>query len=243
MAKRKALSPRTRFEVFKRDGFQCQYCGKSAPEVVLRVDHINPVANGGDNDILNLVTACIDCNAGKSDKLLSDHSTVELQVEQLQILNERRVQLEMMLEWKKSVRSLVEVEVSHAAEYWQQESETTLTESGLSGLRKVIKQFGLDEVIAGIEIACRQYTDRNKAFQKIGGICYVRKKRETDPSFESQAMVRGILAKRGMHIGTALPQIINDAIDAGYTHEQIVTAAKTARCWTAFYETFLEGGE
>ena len=46
-AKRKALSQKIRFEVFKRDSFTCQYCGRKAPDVVLQVDHIVPVAKGG----------------------------------------------------------------------------------------------------------------------------------------------------------------------------------------------------
>lgn len=37
METRKAISKRTRFEVFKRDNFTCQYCGKSAPNVLLDV--------------------------------------------------------------------------------------------------------------------------------------------------------------------------------------------------------------
>ena len=67
---RVALSKRTRFEIFKRDGFTCQYCGAQPPEVVLEVDHILPVANGGDNDPMNLVTSCFNCNRGKTDKQL-----------------------------------------------------------------------------------------------------------------------------------------------------------------------------
>lgn len=42
MSKRKGLSPKVRFEVFKRDSFKCQYCGRSAPDVMLRADHIEP---------------------------------------------------------------------------------------------------------------------------------------------------------------------------------------------------------
>ena len=56
--KRKQLSKTLRFEVFKRDSFKCQYCGKSAPEVTLEVDHIIPVAKGGSNEIFNLITSC-----------------------------------------------------------------------------------------------------------------------------------------------------------------------------------------
>lgn len=63
---RVALSKRVRFEVFKRDQFTCQYCGKHPPDVILECDHITPVAEGGDNDEGNLVTACFDCNRGKA---------------------------------------------------------------------------------------------------------------------------------------------------------------------------------
>lgn len=50
MAKRKSLGQRSRFEVFKRDGFKCQYCGRNPPEAILQVDHIIAVANGGSSD-------------------------------------------------------------------------------------------------------------------------------------------------------------------------------------------------
>ena len=35
------MSKKMRFDVFKRDGFQCQYCGSTPPSVVLEVDHIH----------------------------------------------------------------------------------------------------------------------------------------------------------------------------------------------------------
>lgn len=62
---RERISKRTRFEVFKRDRFTCQYCGGKPPEVTLELDHIHPVAKGGTNDILNLCTSCKECNRGK----------------------------------------------------------------------------------------------------------------------------------------------------------------------------------
>jgi hypothetical protein len=62
---RVALGKKVRFDIFKRDGFTCQYCGGQPPDCVLVVDHIRPVAEGGDNDPMNLVTSCAACNAGK----------------------------------------------------------------------------------------------------------------------------------------------------------------------------------
>jgi len=54
----------TRQNVFKRDGFRCQYCGTSRD---LTLDHVVPKAKGGKTTWVNLVTACKTCNARKGD--------------------------------------------------------------------------------------------------------------------------------------------------------------------------------
>jgi len=72
-----AISVRTRFEVFKRDDFTCQYCGKKSPDVVLEVDHIVPQCEGGGDDSINLRTACWDCNRGKAGTPLNELLTGE----------------------------------------------------------------------------------------------------------------------------------------------------------------------
>jgi hypothetical protein len=61
-----AVSKRLRYEVLRRDGHACRYCGNTAPAVPLTVDHVIPVALGGQDAPENLVTACSACNAGKS---------------------------------------------------------------------------------------------------------------------------------------------------------------------------------
>lgn len=60
-----ALSKSLRFEVLRRDGFACTYCGRRPPEVELHIDHVTPAALGGRDEPANLRTACIDCNVGK----------------------------------------------------------------------------------------------------------------------------------------------------------------------------------
>lgn len=57
--------------VFQRDKYQCQSCGKTGLETDLSIDHIIPLARGGQNDISNLHTLCCTCNQSKSDK--TDH--------------------------------------------------------------------------------------------------------------------------------------------------------------------------
>lgn len=61
-----AVSKRLRYEILRRDSYTCRYCGASAPDVPLRVDHVTPVALGGTDEPTNLATSCEDCNAGKS---------------------------------------------------------------------------------------------------------------------------------------------------------------------------------
>lgn len=70
------ISRRTRFEVLRRDGHTCRYCGAQAPDVKLTVDHVIPEALGGGDDPSNLVTACQPCNAGKS-SIAPDQAIVE----------------------------------------------------------------------------------------------------------------------------------------------------------------------
>lgn len=70
------IARRLRFEILRRDGYTCRYCGASAPDVSLTVDHVIPVVLGGGDEPANLVTACADCNAGKSSTSPDEH-TVE----------------------------------------------------------------------------------------------------------------------------------------------------------------------
>lgn len=61
-----AVSKRLRYEILRRDNHACRYCGATAPDVALTVDHIVPTTLGGSDEPANLVAACADCNNGKS---------------------------------------------------------------------------------------------------------------------------------------------------------------------------------
>lgn len=61
----------TRFNVFLRDGFSCQYCGINLPASELTFDHVVPRARGGLTTWENVVTACAPCNLAKGHKPLS----------------------------------------------------------------------------------------------------------------------------------------------------------------------------
>ena len=69
--RRTPISTKLRFEIFKRDKFTCQYCGRRISDgIKLEFDHVIPIAEGGKDEYKNLITACNECNNGKSNKML-----------------------------------------------------------------------------------------------------------------------------------------------------------------------------
>jgi 5-methylcytosine-specific restriction endonuclease McrA len=57
----------TRFNVFLRDGFRCQYCNDPFPSHDLTFDHVIPRSRGGESRWDNVVAACSPCNVKKDD--------------------------------------------------------------------------------------------------------------------------------------------------------------------------------
>ncbi len=65
MIKRPRLQRKlTRLEVFNRDRYTCQYCGKEIHQLTL--DHVIPKHMGGEHTWENMVSACIPCNRHKA---------------------------------------------------------------------------------------------------------------------------------------------------------------------------------
>ncbi|MBL8668236.1 MAG: HNH endonuclease [Rhodospirillales bacterium] len=62
----------TRFNVFLRDRFTCQYCGEALPAERLTFDHVIPRVRGGRTEWTNVVTACEPCNLSKGHRLPRD---------------------------------------------------------------------------------------------------------------------------------------------------------------------------
>jgi 5-methylcytosine-specific restriction endonuclease McrA len=61
--------PFTRFNVFLRDGFSCQYCGHGEQASELTFDHVVPRSRGGRTSWDNVVAACTRCNLSKGNQL------------------------------------------------------------------------------------------------------------------------------------------------------------------------------
>jgi len=158
-----------------------------APDVVLEVDHINPVKNGGDNNILNLVTSCMDCNRGKGARKLSEHDEIKKQQEQLRILNEKREQLAWMIEWKKELSHFEDEQIAAVENLFFSVTGDGFSPREKDAIRRELKKYGFDEVYQAAEISLNQYYDEDdvdswsKAIAYVGRICHTRAEQKENP--------------------------------------------------------------
>lgn len=134
----KNVTKRLRFEIFRRDGFRCRYCGLPAAETGegLTIDHVIPKALGGTNEPGNLVTACKDCNSGKTSS-----GPDEAHVAQV---------ADDALRWAAAVRQVhddaqgdlhrFEKDVRAFARYWSEESDEPLPGGWKASVREFLAQ-------------------------------------------------------------------------------------------------------
>jgi len=233
MPKRKALSKKLRFEVFKRDGFKCVYCGRSAPEVILHIDHVKPVAKGGKNTLVNLVCSCFDCNIGKGARELSDDSLISKQKKQADKIKARQEQLEMMVKWYDSLEKIQTTEMEVLVKKWHQyvKKQYRLSQEGQRDMKKHLKKYGFQEVLNAMATATEQYLKYNEkeeieqksvnlAFKKISGICRIRAFDGKDKEiYKKVYYIRGILKNRVSMSALGCKQCIGFIIESHKTNK------------------------
>ena len=199
--KRKSISKRIRFEILKRDKFACQYCGEKAPNVILHIDHINPVSKGGTNDIMNLITSCFGCNSGKSNIKLQDDAVVTKQHQQMAMLQERREQIDLMFQWRQELDRIDDDLMVMVIEYIETKIDHfSVNDVGRKTIQKHTKKFKLADILEAIDISAATYlqldteggwTSESAAnfFDKIGGILVNKSK---PPIEQKLAYIKGI---------------------------------------------------
>jgi len=135
------INPQLRFEIFKRDEFTCQCCGKSTPNVVLYVGYKKPIEEGGTTDENNLETRCYECSAQKP----------------LEHLSERREQLEMMIEWKRGWRTYQSDSLELVIEYIHSKMPGfSLKEKAKKEVGKALKKYNVAKVLDTIDDAAEK---------------------------------------------------------------------------------------
>lgn len=88
----------TRENVFKRDNYECVYCGCGRE---LTLDHVIPQSKGGKDTWDNLVTACRSCNAEKADLTLEEYGKEIPQPKRPHHLMLMRQTENIPIEWEK----------------------------------------------------------------------------------------------------------------------------------------------
>jgi HNH endonuclease len=190
------VSKSMRFDVFHRDAFTCQYCGRKPPEVVLNADHIIAVSSGGKSEMDNLITACFECNNGKRAKpleripaalALSDEKRAE-RLEQLAAYHQYLQQQARMKE------QFMQHVIIAWAEMSGQKKEDVLTWTVPYGFgeagRKFLRYLTPEEVIEAIYIAFDRYPYAEPAstprFKFFCGVCWkkIRSKENPKPQDE-----------------------------------------------------------
>lgn len=251
MSERKPISNKLRFEVFKRDSFTCQYCGKKAPDVILEVDHINPVASGGDTTILNLITSCYECNHGKGKRELSDDTVVTKQQAQLEELQAKREQLEMMFCWQKE---LLDLELYATKEVVAIIDKLTYpwckTEHGIEFIKTLLSKFTPIEIIEAYKIGISQYGQYedgklteaciDKIADMVPRICYNRKRFESNPDEKQIYYIRGIVRNRfGRYVNWKELNWIKEAYKKGASLDKLQDWAAKAHNYSEWKDNLL----
>lgn len=176
--RRKALSKKTRFEVFKRDGFKCMYCGAHPPGVLLVVDHVTPVANGGKNDMDNLVSACEPCNQGKGARELG--VVPEGLAEKAAAVAEREEQLRGYHDVMEGKRDRLDSQAWELMNSWRKEQDSA-PKDWMNSMRMFIDKIGFHETRDAIEIAdAKNFYSEAKTWKYFCGICWNKLRKTQD---------------------------------------------------------------
>lgn len=168
-----AITKKLRFEVFKRDGFQCAYCGKSPPEILLEIDHIKPKSKEGKDDINNLITACFDCNRGKSNIML-DKAPQQL-ADNLAVLKKKEEQLAEYHKFirkieKRTERQIVEIEKVFQ-EFYPNKSFTDVFKRGT--VKHFLDRLSKTEIKDAMYLAnSRIFNEPDRTIRYFCGICW-----------------------------------------------------------------------
>lgn len=172
MAKRKAISKKVRFEIFKRDAFTCQYCGSTPPKAILHIDHIVPVAEGGGNEDTNLVTSCSICNLGKSANSL-EKIPVSLSSRAKEVA-EREAQLRGYSEVMSAQRERIEKDCWECANIYIECFQLDgIRRDFFQSIYQFVEKIGVHECIRAMEIATsKKPFNKNTCFRYFCGICW-----------------------------------------------------------------------
>ncbi len=155
-----------RFAIFARDGFKCRYCGAHSDETRLVVDHVHPVALGGTNEDVNLITSCEPCNQGKAAKTIIAHIPPnDTYFKRQQEMREQEAEIELARRGERIRDGIVNLLQAH----WQHRVGREVDDRTLAVMVSYARSYGIFLVTDWIDKAMWKFP-RGSDY-KIG--CYV----------------------------------------------------------------------
>ena len=178
-----AISKKIRFEVFKRGGFTCQYCGRKPPQTILEIDHIIPRKKKGEDNPENLITACFDCNRGKGarDLKIAPASLSK----KTEMLKEKELQLREFYAYQEKIKSRLEDDIDYLDERWhvlsEEEEGYCFNDHGRMQIRSLLRHFNKYEIEEAMEIAWSMgYVKKGGKFKYMCGILWTKKRQREE---------------------------------------------------------------
>ena len=215
---------------------------------MLEVDHVAPIASGGNNDIFNYVTSCFDCNRGKGKRKLSDKTEIQKQKQALNEINEKRQQLKMLIKWKEELSKLNNEALSYAEHQFGSMTGGALTQTGKDALLKWITKFGLESVLEAITVSCEKFNcagvddirNKSAAFDYIPRVCTVIKKTNENPLLKDAYYIRAIIKNRMYCDQPKTLKALLSLLEDGVSKNELKDIASSSKNWTAFKKELLD---
>jgi hypothetical protein len=131
-----------------------------------------PVSKGGKNDIDNLITACFDCNRGKSNNELTNLPiTISEKNERIKIAQQQYLEYKKILKKQEKILldEIDEIELIYNSYF----KEYLFSEKFKNSVRSFINKIGFFSVKEAMDTACSKiYYDEHKALKYFCGICW-----------------------------------------------------------------------
>lgn len=244
MEERKPISKKMRFDVLKRDSFTCQYCGKQAPNVILEIDHITPVYDGGKNTMLNLITSCFDCNRGKGKRKLNENNSLNKELKELNLMQERNEQIKLMNKWRKQIEKEQENYLDVVVDFIEKNTNLNVNLNNIK-IKNIIlidiENYGINEYLKLLRETLGVYFKNDirqiqKALEKISIFKKINDENKEKPYLKDIHYCTGILRNRlsCFNKSIAFSNLLILHEDYNFSLQQIKNLCFTVYSWNSF---------
>jgi hypothetical protein len=191
----------------------------------------------------------VDCNLGKGRRELSDQAVLSKQLNQLAALQERKEQMEMMIEWQKQLSNVDEIPITHLGKQWEDATGYEWLDTEKSKVRKLINKFGVEIVAKAMQTSLGQYLDRDetglatmesveKCFDGMCAIAKVEHEELREPGTRRLYLIRGGLRHRFYYCNNNLClSLMKTAVRLGVSLDYIEEVANASGNWSQFRGT------